>query len=119
MQERVRAAFSGRADPRASSVTGLLRDRGAVFGTQFRATLKAIGLQDRPVAARSPWQNGYVERLIGSIRRECLDHGIVLGQRHLRRVLLGYITYHHDTRTHLSLGKDAPQFPGSSRARPG
>ena len=86
----------------------LLRDRGAVFGAQFRATLKAIGPQDRSVAARSPWQNGHVERLIGSIRRECLDHVIVLGERHLRRVLQDYITYYHQTRTHLSLGKDAP-----------
>lgn len=69
-----------------------------------------MGIWDRPAAPRSPWQNGYVERLIGSIRRECLDHVIVFGEAHLRRVLAGYANYYIRMRTHMSLGKDAP-FP--------
>jgi Integrase core domain len=59
-------------------------------------------------SARSPWQNGYAERLIGSIRRECLDHVVVLGERHLRHVLLSYMKYYNEMRTHVSLEKDAP-----------
>jgi hypothetical protein len=70
--------------------------------------LRAIGVRDRPTAPRSPWQNAYAERLIGSIRREVLDHVVVLGERHLRHVLLSYMTYHNEARTHLSLDKDAP-----------
>ena len=65
-------------------------------------------VRDRPTALRSPWQNGHVERLIGSIRRECLDHLIIFGEAHLRRVLWAYANYYNGTRTHLSLGKDAP-----------
>jgi transposase InsO family protein len=60
-------------------------------------------------AARSPWQNPYVERLIGTIRRECLDHVIVLGERHLRRILREYVEYYHTSRTHLGLGKECPE----------
>ena len=67
-----------------------------------------MGIRDRPTAPRSPWQNAYAERLIGSIRREALDHVVVLGERHLRHVLLSYMAYHSDARTHLSLDKDAP-----------
>ena len=67
-----------------------------------------MGICDRPTAPRSPWQNGYAERFIGSIRRECLDHGIVFGEQHLRRVLRSYHQYYNGTRTHLSLAKDAP-----------
>ena len=67
-----------------------------------------MGIRDRPTAPRSPWQNAYAERLIGSIRREVLDHIVVLGERHLRHVLLSYMTYHNEARTHLSLDKDAP-----------
>ena len=66
---------------------------------------RAMGIRDRPTAPRSPWQNTYAERLIGSIRREVLDHVVVLGERHLRHVLLSYLTYHNETRTHLSLDK--------------
>jgi transposase InsO family protein len=69
-----------------------------------------MGIRDRPTAPRSPWQNAYAERLIGSIRREVLDQVVVLGERHLRHVLLSYLTYHNEARTHLSLDKDAP-FP--------
>ncbi len=67
-----------------------------------------MGIRDRPTSPRSPWQNGYAERLIGSIRRECVDHVVVFGERHLRHLLLSYMDYYNDTRTHLSLNKDAP-----------
>ena len=68
----------------------------------------SLGIRDHPTSARSPWQNGYAERLIGSIRRECLDHVVVFGARHLRHVLLSYMEYYNTVRTHLSLAKDAP-----------
>jgi transposase InsO family protein len=67
-----------------------------------------MGIRDRPIAARSPWQNAFAERVIGSIRRECADHLIAFSEAHLRRVLRGYVTYYNDLRTHLSLAKDAP-----------
>ena len=67
-----------------------------------------MGIRDRPTSFRSPWQNGYVERLIGSIRRECVDHLVVLGEAHLRRILTKYATYYNELRTHRSLNKDAP-----------
>jgi transposase InsO family protein len=67
-----------------------------------------MGIRDRPITPRSPWQNGHVERLIGSIRRECLDHVVVLGERHLRHLLANYATYYNGVRTHLALDKDTP-----------
>jgi transposase InsO family protein len=67
-----------------------------------------MGIRDRPTAPRSPWQNGHVERLIGSIRRECLDHVVIFGEAHLRQVLKAYAGYYNSVRTHLSLSKDAP-----------
>jgi putative transposase len=70
--------------------------------------MKGMRIQEVPTAARSPWQNPFAERLIGSIRRNCLDHVIVLSERHLRRILTRYFAYYHHTRTHLSLTKDAP-----------
>src|ERR1700687_673205 len=70
--------------------------------------LRSMGIRDRPTSPRSPWQTAYAERLIGSIRRECLDHVAVFGARHLRHVLLSYTNYYNEVRTHLSLGKDAP-----------
>ena len=70
--------------------------------------MRGLGLKEVLNAPRSPWQNGYVERLIGSIRRECLDHVIVMNEQHLRRILHSYFDYYHRTRTHLSVGKDAP-----------
>jgi hypothetical protein len=86
----------------------LVRDRDAVYGAIFIRRLRAMGIRDRPIAPRSPWQNGHAERLIGSLRRECLDHVIVLGERHLRQLLLLYKDYYNRARTHLSLNKDAP-----------
>jgi transposase InsO family protein len=74
----------------------------------FLRRVRAMGIRDRPISPRSPWQNGYAERLIGSIRRECVDHVVVLGERHLYHVLQSYLQYYNETRTHLSLDKDAP-----------
>src|SRR4030095_9494855 len=78
------------------------------FGVAFKARLRAMGIRDRPTSLHSPWQNGYVERLIGSIRRECADHLIVFNAEHLRRILAVYAAYYNEVRTHVSLGKDAP-----------
>ena len=86
----------------------LVRDRDRVYGEAFTRRIRAMGIRDRPTAPRSPWQNGYAERLIGSIRRECLDHVIVLGERHLRHVLGAYQQYYNGTRTHLALAKNSP-----------
>jgi transposase InsO family protein len=71
----------------------LIRDRDGAYGAAFIRRIRAMGIRDRPVSARSPWQNGYAERLIGSIRRECLDHVVVVGERHLRHVLASYQKY--------------------------
>jgi transposase InsO family protein len=87
----------------------LLRDRDASYGQSFRDRVQAMGINDVVTAPRSPWQNAYVERLIGSIRRECLDHIIIFNEHHLRRILSSYFQYHHQTRMHLSLAKDCPQ----------
>jgi transposase InsO family protein len=87
----------------------LLRDRDKSYGPAFRHRVRAMGITEIITAPRSPWQNPYAERLIGSIRRECLDHVIIFNERHLRRVLSSYFRYHHDSRTHLSLGKDCPR----------
>ena len=86
----------------------LIRDRDGAYGEVFIRRLRSMGIRDRPTSARSPWQNGFVERLIGSIRRECLDHVVVFGERHLRHVLLSYMNYYNEMRTHLSMAKDAP-----------
>src|ERR1700726_1439572 len=86
----------------------LIRDRDGAYGEVFIRRLRSIGIRDRPTSPRSPWQNGYAERLIGSIRRECLDHVVVFSERHLRHLLLSYMNYHNEIRTHLSLEKDAP-----------
>src|SRR4051812_39563264 len=86
----------------------LVRDGDRVYGEAFTRRIRAMGIRDRPTAPRSPWQNGYAERLIGSIRRECLDHVLVVGERHLRHVLRAYQQYYNGTRTHLALAKDSP-----------
>lgn len=87
----------------------LLRDRDRIFGKEFVDQVKAMGIKEVLSAPRSPWQRAYVERVIGTIRRECLDHVIVLGEGSLRQTLTSYIAYYHQWRTHLSLRKDAPQ----------
>jgi len=86
----------------------LIRDRDGVFGELFVRRLRSMGIRDRPTSPRSPWQNGFAERLIGSIRGECLDHVVVFGERHLRHILLSYMKYYNEVRTHLSLEKDTP-----------
>jgi hypothetical protein len=86
----------------------LLRDRDSSYGPVFSRRVEVMGITEVITAPRSPWQNPYVERAIGSIRRECLDHLIVFNERHLRRVLSSYRDYYHHTRTHLSLMKDCP-----------
>ena len=86
----------------------LIRDRDGACGEVFIRRVRSMGIRDRPTSPRSPWQNACAERLIGSIRRECLDHVVVFGERHLRHVLLSYMNYYNETRTHLSLDKDAP-----------
>jgi transposase InsO family protein len=86
----------------------LIRDRDRIYGAVVTGRLRAMGIRDRPTAPASPWQDGFAERLIGSIRRECVDHFIVLGEAHLRRILRSYARYYNDIRTHRSLNKDAP-----------
>ena len=87
----------------------LLRDRDAVYGVVFSSRVQALGIREVKAAPRSPWQNPYVERLIGTLRRECLDHVVVLNETHLRRLLRDYLAYYHRVRTHLSLEKDSPE----------
>ncbi len=86
----------------------LIRDRDRIYGTLLRRRLRTMGIRDKPTAPASPWQNGFAERLIGSIRRECVDHLIVLSEAHLRRILQAYARYYNDVRTHWSLAEDAP-----------
>src|SRR2546421_4264945 len=86
----------------------LIRDRDRIYGSVVTRRLRAMGIRDKPAAPASPWQNGFAERLIGSIRRECVDHIIVLGEVHLRQILQSYARYYNDIRTHRSLDKDAP-----------
>jgi hypothetical protein len=87
----------------------LLRDRHAIFGDEFREQVRGMGICEVLCAPRSPWQRDYVERVIGSVRRECLDHMIVLHESSLRRILTSYFDYYHRSRTHLSWGKDSPE----------
>ena len=86
----------------------LLRDRDGVFGEDFVRRVESMDIKQVLISARSPWQNPYVERIIGSIRRECVDHTIIFNERHLRRVLREYFKYYHSSRTHLGLEKDCP-----------
>jgi putative transposase len=96
------------AFPHDSAPSYLLRDRDTVYGAAFRHRVNGLGIREVLTAPSSPWQNPFAERLIGSIRRECLDHVLVLSERHLHRILTRYFVYYHRARTHLSLDKDAP-----------
>ena len=96
------------AFPFDSAPRYMLRDRDCIFGAKFRDAAKLLGIKEVLSAPRSPWQNPFVERWIGSLRRECLDHHIVLGEQHLMRILRSYVDYYHRDRTHLALVKDAP-----------
>jgi putative transposase len=102
--QQLRNAFPWDRAPRY-----LLRDRDRIFSKEFVAQVEAMGIKQVLSAPRSPWQRAYVERLIGSIRRECLDHVIVSNENSLRRILSAYCAYYHDWRTHLWLDKDAPE----------
>jgi transposase InsO family protein len=93
----------------------LIRDRDRVYGTVVLRQLRAMGIRDKPIAPGSPWQNGFAKRLIGSIRRECVDHMIALGEGHLRRILTKYAAYYNEWRTHRSLNKDAPMHRSIQR----
>jgi transposase InsO family protein len=86
----------------------LIRDRDSIYGDEFRRRVHSLAMKEVVTAPRSPWQNAFAERLIGSVRRECLDHVVVLNPRHLRRLLKSYFAYYHYSRTHLGLAKDAP-----------
>jgi putative transposase len=97
------------AFPWETAPRSLLRDRDAVYGAVFTSRAESMGIREVKTAPRSPWQNPYVERLIGTLRRECLDHVVVLNETHLRRLLRDYLIYYHSARTHLSLDKDAPE----------
>src|SRR6202035_4677667 len=110
-QIRSRKPAAGNKLPAISFVTGT-----GAYGEVFIRRLRSMGIRDRPTSPRSPWQNGYAERLIGSIRRECLDHVVVFSERHLRHLLLSYMKYYNGARTHLSLEKDAPVSRAVDRA---
>jgi transposase InsO family protein len=103
LAQQISEAFPWDSAPRY-----LTRDRDRSYGGAFKRRLRSVGIRDRPIAPRCPWQNGHVERLIGSIRRECLDHLIIFNEAHLRHVLGAYKRYYNDVRTHLALGKDTP-----------
>jgi putative transposase len=96
------------AFPEESAPRYLLRDRDSIYDEQVRRRIASLGITEVVSSPLSPWQNPYVERVIGSIRRECLDHVIILNQSHLRRMLRAYLAYYHWSRTHLGLSKDAP-----------
>jgi transposase InsO family protein len=96
------------AFPEDSAPRWLLRDRDSIYDDQVRRRIASLGITEVVSRPLSPWQNPYVERVIGSIRRECLDHVIILNDRHLRRMLRAYLAYYHRSRTHLGLSKDAP-----------
>ena len=101
--QQLREAFPFEQVPRY-----LLRDRDATFGEEFQRQVSDMGIQEVLSAPRSPWQRAYVERVMGSLRRECLDHVIVFHEPSLRRILASYFQYYHRSRTHLSLEKDSP-----------
>jgi transposase InsO family protein len=92
----------------------VIRDRDQVYGTLVTRQLRAMGIRDKPIAPGSPWQNGFAERLIGSIRRECVDHVIVFGEAHLRQILMKYAAYYNELRTHRSLDKTLRSIAPSS-----
>jgi transposase InsO family protein len=101
--QQITEAFPWNETPRY-----LIRDRDGIYGGAVTRRLRAMGIRDKPIAPGSPWQNPYAERLIGTLRRECLDHILIFGERHLRRLLASYSSYYNTSRTHRSLDKDAP-----------
>ena len=101
--QQITEAFPWNGAPRY-----MIRDRDRIYGAIVTRRLRAMGIRDKPIAPASPWQNAFAERLIGSIRRECVDHIIIRGEAHLRQVLKSYARYYNETLTHLALDKDAP-----------
>jgi transposase InsO family protein len=101
--QQITEAFPWNVAPRY-----MIRDQDAIYGAAVTRRLRAMGIRDKPIAPGSPWQNCFAERLIGSIRRECIDHVVALGEQHLRQVLKSYANYYNTVRTHRSLDKDAP-----------
>ena len=101
--QQIVEAFPGDDVPRF-----LIRDRDSIYGDFFRQRIKHMGIEEVVIAYRSPWQSPYVERVIGSVRRECLEHVIVLNDSHLRRILASYFAYYHEDRAHLSLDRNSP-----------
>src|SRR4249919_464487 len=111
MARQITEAFPWETTPKY-----LVRDNDRAFGAAFRARVRAMGIRDRPTSFRSPWQNGHVERLIGSVRRECTDRMLIFGEAHLRRILSMYAIYYNESRTHLSLNKDPPLHRAIARS---
>lgn len=112
--QQIREAFPEETAPRF-----LLRDRDQIYSEHFHCGVKAMGIEEVTTAPHSPWQNPYVERLIGTIRRECLDHVIILGEEHLRRILREYFRYYHESRPHQSLARNSPVPRGVERPSTG
>ena len=96
------------AFPWTSAPAYLVRDNDRAYGHVFTSRVRAMGIRDRPISPRSPWQNGIAERLIGTLRRECLDQVVIFSEMHLRRILSAYAAYYNQARTHMALQKDAP-----------
>jgi transposase InsO family protein len=103
------------AFPWTSAPTHLVPDNERAYGLVFQRRIRAMGIRDRPISPSSPWQNGIAERLIGTLRRECLDQMLVFGEAHLRRILSAYATYYNQARTHMALQKDAPRYRAVQR----
>jgi transposase InsO family protein len=97
------------AFPWDSAPRYLLRDRDGTYGHEFTSRVDHMGIKEVKTAPRSPWQNPFVERVVGTLRRDCIDHVVVFNENHLRRLLRDYLSYYHSCRTHLSLEKDSPE----------
>jgi transposase InsO family protein len=104
ISQQLREAFPWDTAPKY-----LIRDNDSAFGSKVTHTIKSLGIKDTPTAPRSPWQNPFVERVIGTIRRDCLDHVIVLNEAHLKSVLKDFFDYYHTSRTHMALDRDSPE----------
>ena len=104
------------AFPWASAPVYLIRDNDRAYGHTFQCRVEAMGIRDRPISPGSPWQNGIAERLIGTLRRECLDQMVIFGEAHLRRILSAYTAYYNQARTHLALQKDVPSHRSVQRS---
>ena len=104
------------AFPWTSALAYLVRDNDRAYGHVFTSRVRAMGIRDRPISPGSPWQNGCAERLIGTLRCECLDQMLIFSEAHLRRILSAYAAYYNQARTHLALQKDAPLHPAVQRS---